>query len=289
MTTQDQPAGNAALVAKAGEAALQAVLQMQPINLSGVTRGMLWLTPSTVQRLPELHKKLARWEFTLKPQDEAVQIAPHNHGVFLAGARFPPVCAECGSPATQVGLLEVGLPVQALSSKLRVSTQADAQKVFQALRDQRIWYPVPYCATHSLGPKSISMADGRQVNGKWMATIKIVNPDFGRAFGELNGLNGVWVHPTWLGDVNMHDPRDKDALPGNWFMRIALLRLPLYVASIAAVAFFVWTFIQQFRLSGGSLDICSAGMIPAAIALVVAFVLWVAAYRVGHFPKGDKP
>ena len=134
MTVQEQPAGSVALETQAGEAVMQALLQMQPINLGGVAQGMLWLTPSDVQRVPELRKG-PHWEFTLTPLDTAKQVAPHNHGVYLDGGQFPPVCADCGSPATRVGLLEVGLPVQSLSSKLRVSTKADAQKVFQALRD----------------------------------------------------------------------------------------------------------------------------------------------------------
>jgi hypothetical protein len=267
---------------------MQALLQMQPINLGGVAQGMLWLTPSDVQRVPELRKG-PHWEFTLTPLDTAKQVAPHNHGVYLGGDPFPPVCADCGSPATRVGLLEVGLPVQSLSSKLRVSTKADAQKVFQALRDKRIWYAVPFCAQHSLGSKSISMSDGHNVDKTWKVTTKIADPDFGRGFGELNELKGVWIHPTLVGDVKMHDPHDKDALPGNWLLRIALLRLPLFATAAAACAYFIWTFIQQFRLSGGSLDLCSAGMIPAAIALVAAIALLFAGYQVGHFPKAGKP
>ena len=280
---------NAELEAKAKALMAGLLGAVKMVNISGVSKGMVFASPPSLQHSTEL-KGGPRWEFTLNPLAKAELLAPFNHGIYRGAELFPHACCECMAPPDHVEILEAGIAVQSLSSKLTISTsQEEANRIFYAWRNQRIWYAVPYCSQHSLSNKSICISsEGTQEKAeaaKRTVTLKLKNAEFGRQFKALNGLEKAWVKPTLLGPVKFYDPADLDELPSNWMLSLALKRIPLVLAAMAAAGGALW-----FALSRGlTSELCSLEWIVIGLALVAVIALVMAAGSVGNFPKKKEP
>jgi hypothetical protein len=167
--------------------------------------------------LKELPLFKPRWEFTLDPRTHArVLVEPTiataekrgtgANGISVGTLRFPSMCPECAGPASCVQLMEAGVWIISL---WRTSLSAEglgpreAWALERSVSRARFWYAVPFCEAHVLsgGAVSINEKGGFRPSESpssdkyidWRITIQIPSKEYGRLFGEQNGLSGVWV------------------------------------------------------------------------------------------------
>lgn len=179
----------------------QLIATIDSVTLSGVISAHAYLTPPTIQRTRRIGVR-QHWEFVLDARTRSVLIASLNHGIYWGGGTFPGVCSACMGPAEQFALVEAGVRVDQWPSTLAFQnmTQQQLDRVTAACLERRFWYRVPYCRRHILSTQAVHIESNLStLADDWHLTFMFSNHEYGRLFGEINGICGVWVDwPTLL-------------------------------------------------------------------------------------------
>lgn len=267
--------------------------KVSPTNMSGAVNGMVWKSPSGldhVDTLKGITKPHWSFEYTFY-RNSKNQIGPYNHGICVDDKQFPAKCATCGESFDHVELMEVGVPVGRVSNKLTVQTsQEEANRIFYAMRNLRIWYAIPFCEQHHLKDGKSIASKGEANQGPNNTQIKkislqFMNKEYGRAFGEINQLPGTWHQSSIVGDVQFNNPEEVEGMKKPWWLKTALIRIPFYLASLALFILLM----SGCMSSDGSIDLAEPEGFLMLIEFVGMVVVAVIAQFLGHYPAGNRP
>jgi hypothetical protein len=108
-----------------------------------------------------------------------------RHHNYVTSVRFPQFCCECMASVTHYEA---------------VSIDATVEGNRKAGEWHKCWYALPFCDEHSLGSHPVQIIDCvfpvAQATGKLAeasrpkAVFRVANHEWGRLFGEFNGLSG---------------------------------------------------------------------------------------------------
>jgi hypothetical protein len=149
------------------------------------------LTPKDISRRHNGLWHLGRSKFSLGLRHELIgrQLAD---GIYAGAAGFPDKCAVCLGEATEgVVWQTTGDVLPGGSGRYR----AKDRRVVVAANLQRIWYSVPFCSAHAQHHGGVAMGT-TMMNRGWIA---FRNRDYGREFGELNGIEPRNLARRWWG------------------------------------------------------------------------------------------
>jgi len=169
------------------------------------------LTPKDISRRRNGLWHLGRPKYSLGMgnQTQGPEIAA---GIHAGSVAFPDKCAVCLGEATEGAVWELsGDLLPGGSGRYR----ARDRRVVVAANRQRIWYSVPFCSAHAKHPGGVAVGT-TMMNRSW---ITFRNNEYGREFGDLNGLEARHFATRW------------------WFMLAVLASLLLFLGiGVAASA-----------------------------------------------------
>jgi hypothetical protein len=202
---------------KARQALVAALAQGEPQLLAIQTslrqfKGAVHLTPSCVKRDPKIKFgfQTPRYKYILSAHKGAVELSTSSWeqrefpataaeivpvGIYQAGVEFPESCCVCLKQVTHYEIVELVKRQWLLRGgfrNIRFSrefTYKKVQRIVEALSTLRYWYAIPFCSEHSLSSGAIKF--GNPDNLKMI--LDFANQEYGRQFGELNGLEGRWL------------------------------------------------------------------------------------------------
>lgn len=185
-----------------GRTIQQALAKVPAVNLSGVLRGLVYLTPPDVKQTGKVGW-VEHWEFVIDPRVNSSLLAPQatlnwSQGIFLGGVTFPEVCCKCMEPATYFELAEAGIRTRTWSGRVVFpgKEQEEVDRILAAYKYTRFWYAVPFCQKHGLKSRAVhihSSASMPKTDDDWKMILDFSNPEYGRQFAQINGLEGIWI------------------------------------------------------------------------------------------------
>jgi len=192
---------------QASRAIVEALKKVTPIKLEGQYRAQVSLTPHVVKKISNYEGGYKppsfltpRCEFKCKPakNSEAFENIkwtniPVTTGIYRGGLNFPEFCCICMRPVEKYEVIQLGITKRGGTLQLPFTDREQAELISDAIFLDRFWYTIPFCNEDSLGSEGISF---KETDTHFI--IGFINREYGKLFGELNKMEGMWINKSTI-------------------------------------------------------------------------------------------
>lgn len=175
--------------------------KLEAANMTGVVKGLVWLTPQSVKNTKGPRFWEAHAKFKINPEEGARVLKEHVWKddvtgeqtplhIYKGGLKFPEVCAACLEPVTHHEVVEASFNrVSIPRARVNTSNQEKADRIFRAIQDERFWYVISFSDNHGIDDRAVHF--DTTSDNRFKLILK--NREYAQQFAKLNKLKGSWL------------------------------------------------------------------------------------------------
>jgi hypothetical protein len=279
---------------------LSKLAMLQPVNLSGVIKGLVLISPFDTLKASEM-KVLKNTPYLKVKTNLKAGARSLGYEIYHSGLEFPDYCVTCMKPAEKYALAETTLTYKSRGKFEVQERQEQANKIYDALFSRRYWYAIPYCHEHGSASQSISFSNVVEIETYAVRPdipqyISFNNLEYASLFMKTNHLTGVWADRSSCGDVLFNNPEEEIRLNStnpDWKQKLVHKRV--IIRAILAVIFFA---INIPALIGNTVYVNHMRALAQEyepfflqvlfFSLMILLPLYIFAKKIGNFPFGKE-